>query len=383
MLAKIFVLDQPEVGVSIGLCFFLGNAVSGSLYVLGEVETFLNALPSAGLHKDYSVTIINDDHKPIATILHTEAFKDIMAPLVTEFSSRGPNPISPEILKPDITAPGANILPTWSPLALFSVDIFDKRTVDYNIISGTSMSCPHATGAATYVKASHPDWSPAAIKSALMTTATIMDPRKNSDAEFAYGSGQIDPLKAVDPGLVFDALEADYEDFLCNEGYNASLVRLISGDASKCSSPGKTWDLNYPSFALSLLDGEEAFGSASKMMRGILPDSVQLTADNRIFPGRIRRAVYTWPLLKFLRTSCSVSVPSPILEKKGNSSSDFLRDKSMVPDADPPSTKDINLLYQFFDRRIGEGSGILVLEVEGLMMDITVVEEEITRWPGT
>ncbi|KAK1369952.1 hypothetical protein POM88_036044 [Heracleum sosnowskyi] len=126
-----------------------------------------------------------------------------------------------------------------------------------------------------------------------------------------------------------------------------------------------------------------AFGSASKMMRGILPDSVQLTADNRIFPSRIRRAVYTWPLLKFLRTSCSVSVPSPILEKKGNSSSDFLRDKSMVPDADPPSTKDINLLYQFFDRRIGEGSGILVLEVEGLMMDITVVEEEITRWPGT
>ncbi|KAK1393046.1 NAD-dependent protein deacylase [Heracleum sosnowskyi] len=93
-----------------------------------------------------------------------------------------------------------------------------------------------------------------------------------------------------------------------------------------------------------------AFGSASKMMRGILPGTVQLTADNRIFPGRIRRAVYTRPLLKFLRTSCSVSVPSPILENKGNSSSDFLRDKSMVPDADPPSTKDINLLYQFFDR---------------------------------
>ncbi|KAK1373168.1 hypothetical protein POM88_029361 [Heracleum sosnowskyi] len=183
--------------------------------------------------------------KPISTILHTEAFKDIMAPLVTEFSSRGPNPISPEILKPDITAPGANILAAWSPLALFSIDIFDKRTVDYNIISGTSMSCipdpgsgavtscPHATGVAAYVKASHPDWSPAAIKSALMTTANIMDPRKNSDAEFAYRSGQIDPLKAVDPGLVFDASEADYVDFLCNEGYNASLVRLISGDARR------------------------------------------------------------------------------------------------------------------------------------------------------
>ncbi|XP_017250948.1 subtilisin-like protease SBT4.3 [Daucus carota subsp. sativus] len=212
---------------------------------------------------------IRTTETPIATILHTEEFKDVMAPLVAAFSSRGPNPISPEILKPDITAPGANILAAWSPLALASLDIFDSRRVDYNIISGTSMACPHATGAAAYVKASHPDWSPAAIKSALMTTATIMDPRKNADAEFAYGSGQINPMKAVDPGLVFDASESDYVDFLCNEGYNTSLVRLISGDSSNCSTPGKTWDLNYPSFALSLLDGEEVSASYTRTVTNV------------------------------------------------------------------------------------------------------------------
>lgn len=96
-----------------------------------------------------------------------------------------------------------------------------------------------------------------------------MDPRKNSDAEFAYGSGQIDPVRAVDPGLVFDASEADYVDFLCNEGYNTSLVRLISGDASNCSTPGKTWDLNYPSFALPLLDGEEVSATYTRTVTNV------------------------------------------------------------------------------------------------------------------
>ncbi|CBI31871.3 hypothetical protein VitviT2T_024939 [Vitis vinifera] len=138
-----------------------------------------------------------------------------MAPTVVPFSSRGPNPITPDILKPDITAPDANILSAWSPLAFPSVWMFDDRQVDYYIISGTSMSCPHVTDAAAYNKAAHPTWSPAAIKSALMTTDSIMDPRKNEDAEFGYGSGHINPVKAVDPGLVFDASEADYVDFLC------------------------------------------------------------------------------------------------------------------------------------------------------------------------
>ncbi|KAJ6764448.1 hypothetical protein OIU74_023352 [Salix koriyanagi] len=66
----------------------------------------------------------------------------------------------------------------------------------YFVISGTSMSCPHVTGTAAFVKAAHPSWSPAAINknlsSDLFFIATIMDSRKNEDAEFAYGSGQTD-----------------------------------------------------------------------------------------------------------------------------------------------------------------------------------------------
>ncbi|KAL6288784.1 hypothetical protein ACE6H2_006294 [Prunus campanulata] len=72
------------------------------------------------------------------------------------------------------------------------------------------MSCPHAAGVAAYIKTVHPDWSPAAIKSSLMTTAKPMNGTSTSPGEFSYGSGHIDPVKAIDPGLVYDASKEDY-----------------------------------------------------------------------------------------------------------------------------------------------------------------------------
>lgn len=73
-------------------------------------------------------------------------------------------------------------------------------------------------------------------------------------AEFAYGAGQIDPVKAIDPGLVYDAGESDYVKFLCGQGYTTSMVQRFSNDKNTvCNSTnmGRVWDLNYPSFALS------------------------------------------------------------------------------------------------------------------------------------
>ncbi|KAI9161697.1 hypothetical protein LWI28_019847 [Acer negundo] len=177
---------------------------------------------------------------PIATILLGETWKDVLAPKVVSFSSRGPNVFSLDILKPDVTAPGVDILAAWSPIAHPLVYERDTRSVKYNIISGTSMSYPHASGVAAYLKAIHPSWSPAAIKSALMTTAYVMDPRKHDDKEFSYGSGYINPEKAVNPGLVFDASEADYIDFLCNmksakESLLYSYQRSFNGFVAKLS----------------------------------------------------------------------------------------------------------------------------------------------------
>lgn len=159
---------------------------------------------------------------------------------------------------------------------------WDNRVVPYNIISGTSMSCPHASGAAAYVKSFHPTWSPAAIKSALMTTAYPMSAASNADAEFAYGSGHINPVKAIDPGLVYDASEIDYVKFLCGQGYNETQIQLVTGDNNACSEEtnGTVWDLNYPSFALSAVPGKSVtrvfhrtvtnVGSSSSTYKAIL-----------------------------------------------------------------------------------------------------------------
>ncbi|PPS05801.1 hypothetical protein GOBAR_AA14860 [Gossypium barbadense] len=192
-------------------------------------------------------------HAPTATIFRSSEVNDSLAPYIISFSSRGPNPITPEIIKPDISAPGVHILAAWSSISPVSSVPGDNRFVTFNIISGTSMSCPHVSGAAAYVKSFHPTWSPAAIQSALMTTAAPMSSGINMEAEFAYGSGHLNPLKAANPGLVYDANETDYINFLCGQGYATRLIQLLSKDNSTCpkDTNGTVSELNYPSFGLS------------------------------------------------------------------------------------------------------------------------------------
>lgn len=79
-----------------------------------------------------------------------------------------------DTMQPDLTAPGVDILAAYSPLGSPARDPTDHRHVKYSILTGTSMSCPHAAGAAAYVKSFHPDWSPSAIMSALMTTGDLL-----------------------------------------------------------------------------------------------------------------------------------------------------------------------------------------------------------------
>ncbi|KAI9196412.1 hypothetical protein LWI28_023716 [Acer negundo] len=226
-----------------------------------EIPPTVSLPASALFSKEYNAVLSykNSTKNPLAEILKSETIKDSAAPIVTRFSSRGPNVIVPEILKPDISAPGLNILAAYSAIAPAFDYSSDEGGVRYKIISGTSTACPHVTGTAAYVKTFHPEWSPSAIKSAIMTTASPMDPKETTDGEFAYGSGHINPLKAVDPGLVYETLKSDYIKMLCSGGLSDKVLRSISGDHNSTCPKGldkeSPKDLNYPSMAAKLKHG--------------------------------------------------------------------------------------------------------------------------------
>ncbi|KAM6578091.1 hypothetical protein CsatB_029928 [Cannabis sativa] len=139
-------------------------------------------------HGDYTsiLSYISSTKDPRAMILKSEVTRDSSAPTVASFSSRGPNVIIPDILK------------------------------------------VHA----------------------VLSPSSVMHNTRNPSGEFGYGSGHVNPVQAINPGLVYEALEDDYIKFLCNIGFDENKVRLISGDNSSCtngSEKGSPKDLNYPS----------------------------------------------------------------------------------------------------------------------------------------
>lgn len=172
--------------------------------------------------------------KPTA-VLYPETVLGVKpAPAMAMFSSRGPSSINPKLLKPDITAPGVGILAAWTEYAAPTNLATDKNRIKFKIISGTSMATPHVAGLGALLRGVYPKWSPASIKSALMTTATVIDNRGGRLTDlwtsggpatpFDYGAGHATPEKALNPGLVYELFVRDYINFLCAFGYSATQV---------------------------------------------------------------------------------------------------------------------------------------------------------------
>ncbi|EEF43472.1 Cucumisin precursor, putative [Ricinus communis] len=179
------------------------------------------------------------------------------SPRVASFSSRGPSSISPLVLKPDIAAPGVDILAAYRP-----ADNENRNT--YTLLSGTSMACPHVAGIAALIKSVHPNWSPAAIRSALVTTASQIGtdgmniysegPTSKPADPFDIGGGHVTPEKAVNPGLVYDISKEDYVQFLCSMGYSSSSISSLTKAKAtifcKKNSSNFKLNLNLPSMTI-------------------------------------------------------------------------------------------------------------------------------------
>ncbi|XP_050223650.1 subtilisin-like protease SBT2.3 [Mercurialis annua] len=195
------------------------------------------------------------------------------APAIMFYSARGPDPEdssleNADILKPNLVAPGNLIWAAWSSLGTDSVEFQGES---FAMMSGTSMAAPHIAGLAALIKQKFPSFSPAAIASALSTTASLSDKKggpimaqrayanpeqsQTPATPFDMGSGFVNATASLDPGLIFDSTFDDYMSFLC--GINGSGPVVFNYTGQNCWNYNATIggaDLNLPSITISKLD---------------------------------------------------------------------------------------------------------------------------------
>jgi subtilisin family serine protease len=220
----------------------------------GTLDADLHTVPTVHLDDKAAPEVkayVSGTANPTATIGAGTPVR-VTAPKIAGSSSRGPSPAgNGDLLKPDIMAPGTNVLAATTA--------FSAAGGEYAFMSGTSMSTPHIAGIAAVLKSKHPTWSAMAIKSALMTTATDKDtsgkPIQNDSGSqgnpFGYGAGEVQPKQGMDPGLVYDSSYADWAKFVCGSGQVPSTHELCAGGSIDPS------DLNYPTIAIGDLAGKQ------------------------------------------------------------------------------------------------------------------------------
>ncbi|HEX9120710.1 MAG TPA: S8 family peptidase [Terriglobales bacterium] len=187
---------------------------------------------------------------PTGTIQQATIVYNVAAPFTASFSSRGPLQAGAgNLLKPDVIAPGQDILAAVAPPG--------NGGLSFNLYSGTSMSSPHTAGLAALLKNLHPDWTPMMIKSALMTTGyDVLDgPNTNPLVIFRQGAGHVRPNLAADPGLVYNAGFNDWLAFLCGTttGVSPSTCSALSGLGYSLDPS----NLNVASIAIGAMAGAQ------------------------------------------------------------------------------------------------------------------------------
>ena len=300
---------------------------------------------------------IRTSASPVATIVFigTVVGGTPSSPRMASFSSRGPNLLAPEILKPDVTAPGVDILAAWtgenSPTELDS----DTRRVKFNIISGTSMSCPHVSGIAALLRQARPEWSPAAIKSALMTTAYNVDNAGDiikdmstgtASTPFVRGAGHVDPNRALNPGLVYDVGTDDYVSFLCALGYTARQIAVLTRDGSTtdCSTrSGSVGDLNYPAFSVLFGSGGDEV-TQHRIVRNVGSNVRATYTASVASPAGVRVTVEP-PTLKFSATQQTQEYAITFAREQGSVTEKYTFGSIVWSDGEHKVTSPISVIW--------------------------------------
>ncbi|MFG6468099.1 S8 family serine peptidase [Roseateles sp. BYS87W] len=270
-------LDPAKVTGKIVVCTRGTNArVDKSLAVknaggVGMVLVDNGAGPVAEAHSVPTVHVSAADGALIKTYAQTAGATGAVsnfyigttaAPFMANFSSRGPNQGDSNVMKPDLTAPGVDIIAQVTP----ALNQADRDAVANGTLvpgaawasyQGTSMSSPHVAGLALLLKQAHPTWGPGAIKSALMTTAysTLNDGvagLSNGLLPWSQGAGHVQPNVATDPGLVYNAGKNDWVKYQCK--VNRAAVSPAS-DCTTIGTLGETYELNLPSITVGTVVG--------------------------------------------------------------------------------------------------------------------------------
>jgi subtilisin family serine protease len=286
-------LDPAKVAGKIVLCerggdFARVNASKAVAEAGGVGMIFVNAFENslnADFHSVPTVHLPDTDGTAISTYAATSGATATIepatietggeAPYTADFSSRGPLVAgNGDIIKPDVIAPGQDILAAVSPPG--------QNGMDFNLMSGTSMSAPHVAGVAALLQDLHPDWSPMMVKSALMTTGyDVLDAEPDqAESVFKQGAGHIAPTSAADPGLVYDSGEADWLAFLC--GSTNGVRADVCADLESAGHSLEAGDLNTPSIGIGMIDGTK---TVTRTVTNVGDRAATYTASTSGLPG--------------------------------------------------------------------------------------------------
>jgi hypothetical protein len=197
-----------------GFVVYSGGGEGMVLYnpTLADTETDNHWLPAIHLADGTDFVAFMESHADVTGSFTPGEARDGQGDVMAAFSSRGP---AGNFIKPDVTAPGVQILAGASPTPPSPDPVAGGSPPGqyYQAIAGTSMSSPHVAGAALLARAVHPEWTPGQTKSALMTTALtdVLKEDLSTPADpFDIGAGRIQVGAAIGAILAFDETAANY-----------------------------------------------------------------------------------------------------------------------------------------------------------------------------